>query len=162
MAKAQEMCLKLTLIIESAHLYSTFLSFLLSLSPIFHSTQLTLPSAVVLKHQPRFWALLMVSYIILKVQMHPPLPKSFPLLETSFPFLSSPPLWLFNRYVVITERSISYTHGDMGSSINTSISPGLLQLGLQWSPPCWFSEASASTGSHPASHQRTSPIQYLF
>lgn len=72
MAKAQEMHLKLTLIIGSAHLYGTFLSFLLSLSLIFHSTQPTLPSAIVLKHQPRFGALLRVSYAILKVQIHPP------------------------------------------------------------------------------------------
>lgn len=48
MAKAQEMYLKITLIIEKAHLYSAFPSPLLSLSLMLHSTQPTLPSAIAL------------------------------------------------------------------------------------------------------------------
>lgn len=39
---------KVTLIRENAHLYCTFLSLLLSLSPLLHSTRPTLPSAIVL------------------------------------------------------------------------------------------------------------------
>lgn len=42
------MYLKRTITTENAHLYSTFLSVSLSLGPILHRTQPTLPSAIVL------------------------------------------------------------------------------------------------------------------
>lgn len=159
------MYFKRTLIIENAHLYSTFPSLLLSLSPILRSTQPALPSAIVLIAPATF---LSIAYSFLcntkceNISTLAQIILSFGnLLPLSFKS-STVTLQLLSWDNRKEHLRHAWGHGDVGCSIHTNISPVHLQLGLQWSSPCWFSEACASTGSNLASHWRTNPVQRLF